>query len=47
MNGPDGKPMGDVGKMVEVWKKQPNQQWKCVADIFNSDLPMPTTAEKK
>jgi ketosteroid isomerase-like protein len=39
--------MGDVGKMVEVWKKQPNQQWKCVADIFNSDLPMPTTAEKK
>lgn len=47
MKGPDGKPMGDVGKMVEVWKKQPNQQWKCVADIFNSDLPMPTMAEKK
>jgi ketosteroid isomerase-like protein len=40
MRGPDGKPIDDVGKMVEVWKKQPNKQWKVVADIFNSDLPM-------
>jgi ketosteroid isomerase-like protein len=40
MKGPDGKPIDDVGKMVEVWKKQPNEQWKVVADIFNSDLPM-------
>jgi ketosteroid isomerase-like protein len=42
MKGPDGKPIDDVGKMVEVWKKQPDNQWKVVADIFNSDLPMPT-----
>ena len=29
----------DRGKFVEVWKKQPDGQWKVVADIFNSDLP--------
>jgi uncharacterized protein (TIGR02246 family) len=29
----------DRGKFVEVWKKQPDGQWKAVADIFNSDLP--------
>jgi ketosteroid isomerase-like protein len=38
----DMKPTGDVGKMVEVWKKQPDGTWKCVADSFNSDLPVPT-----
>jgi uncharacterized protein (TIGR02246 family) len=32
----------DRGKLVEVWKKQPDGQWKAVADIFNSDLPLPT-----
>jgi len=40
MKGPDGKPINDHGKMVEVWKKQPDKRWKVVADIFNSDLPM-------
>jgi uncharacterized protein (TIGR02246 family) len=33
------KGMQDRGKFVEVWKKQPDGQWKVVADIFNSDLP--------
>ena len=46
MKGPDGKPMDDHGKMVEVWKKQPNKQWKCVADIFNSDVAMPSPDKK-
>jgi ketosteroid isomerase-like protein len=38
-NDANGKPMTDKGKYVEVWKKQADGGWKCVADIFNSDLP--------
>ena len=45
-----GKPVSDNGKFVEVWKKQPDNNWKVVADIFNSDLPLVQprpAAEKK
>ena len=31
----------DEGKMVEIWKKQADGGWKCVTDIWNSDLPLP------
>jgi len=31
----------DKGKLLEVWKKQADGKWKVVADIFNSDLPLP------
>jgi ketosteroid isomerase-like protein len=24
---------------LEVWKKQADGNWKCVADMFSSDLP--------
>ncbi|HEX6046144.1 MAG TPA: DUF4440 domain-containing protein [Pyrinomonadaceae bacterium] len=34
-----GKPMTDKGKLLEVWKKQADGSWKCVADMFSSDLP--------
>lgn len=34
-----GNSIDDKGKMVEVWKKQADGRWKCVSDIFNSDLP--------
>lgn len=34
-----GKPLTDKGKFLEVWKKQSDGNWKCVADMFNSDLP--------
>jgi uncharacterized protein (TIGR02246 family) len=46
---PQGKSQEDHGKMVEVWKKQADGKWKTVADIFNSDLPVPalSPAEKK
>jgi ketosteroid isomerase-like protein len=37
--GDDGKPMTDKGKFLEVWKKQSDGSWKCVADMFSSDLP--------
>ena len=40
-----GKPMTDKGKFLEVWKKQADGSWKCVADMFSSDLPtMPAPA---
>ena len=39
MNDPQGNPVNDKGKFVEVWKKQADGKWKVVADIFNSDLP--------
>jgi len=44
----NGKPIVDKGKYLEVWKKQPDGNWKCVADIFNTDLPAaaPTTQTK-
>jgi ketosteroid isomerase-like protein len=49
LNDPTGKPVNDRGKYLEVWKKQANGMWKCVADIWNSDLPasVPAAPEKK
>jgi ketosteroid isomerase-like protein len=54
MNDPSGKPANDRGKYLEVWKKQADGTWKCVMDIWNSDLPAvvpgspaPGAAEKK
>lgn len=45
---PNTKPPGtDRGKMVEVWKKQADGTWKTVADIFNSDLPVPAESKKR
>ena len=49
MKDPQGNPVNDKGKFVEVWKKQTDGKWKVVADIFNSDLPVaaPAPAETK
>jgi uncharacterized protein (TIGR02246 family) len=38
---PKAQPINDTGKFVEVWKKQADGKWKTVADIFNSDMPVP------
>jgi ketosteroid isomerase-like protein len=35
-----GGPMTDKGKFLEVWKKQGDGSWKCVVDMFSSDLPI-------
>lgn len=40
LNDPSGKPAGDTGKYVDVWKKQADGSWKCIVNMFNSDLPM-------
>ena len=39
--GADGKEMKDQGKYLEVWKKQTDGSWKCTADCWNSNLPLP------
>lgn len=42
MQDPQGKPIFDKGKFMEVWKKQSDGRWKTVADTYNSDLPVET-----
>ena len=37
--GPKGAPVQSTGKLLEVWKKQADGQWKCAVDTFNSDAP--------
>jgi ketosteroid isomerase-like protein len=41
-----GKPITDKGKYLEVWKKQADGNWKCVADMLSSDLPAGAPADK-
>ena len=38
MNDASGKPTNDRGKYLEVWEKQSDGNWKCRADMWNSDL---------
>jgi uncharacterized protein (TIGR02246 family) len=49
VNDPSGKPDNDRGKYLEVWEKQPDGNWKCAADMWNSDLATSASApaEKK
>jgi ketosteroid isomerase-like protein len=37
-NDANGKPVTDRGKYIEVWKKV-DGNWKCLMDMFSSDLP--------
>jgi ketosteroid isomerase-like protein len=41
-----GQPVHDTGKILEIWKKQPDGKWKCIVDTWNSDLPVPTSTAK-
>jgi ketosteroid isomerase-like protein len=49
MNDATGKSMNDRGKYLEVWEKQADGNWKCAADMWNSDLAVsaPASAEKE
>jgi ketosteroid isomerase-like protein len=49
MNDASGKPINDRGKYLEVWEKQTDGNWKCRADMWNSDLEAsaPASSEKK
>ena len=44
MNDASGKPLNDRGKYLEVWEKQSDGNWKCRADMWNSDLPSSASA---
>jgi len=44
MNDAGGKPINDRGKYLEVWEKQADGNWKCAADMWNSDLAASTPA---
>ena len=46
MTDASGKPINDRGKYVEIFKKQTDGTWKVVADIWNSDLPVPPPEKK-
>jgi uncharacterized protein (TIGR02246 family) len=39
MTGKDGVATEDRGKYVVCYRRQPNGQWRAIADIFNSDGP--------
>ena len=39
MNDAHGKPTTDQGKTLEIWKKQGDGSWKCIVDMWSSDLP--------
>jgi ketosteroid isomerase-like protein len=45
MNDASGKPVTEHGKYLVVWEKQADGKWKCGADTWNSDVPVP--GEKK
>jgi len=49
MNDASDKPINDHGKYLEIWEKQSDGNWKCTADMWNSDLAAsaPPTAEKR
>jgi ketosteroid isomerase-like protein len=49
MNDASGKPINDRGKYLEVWEKQTDGNWKCRADMWNSDLAAsaPAPSERK
>ena len=49
MNDASGNPINDRGKYLEVWEKQTDGNWKCRADMWNSDLAASASAppEKK
>jgi ketosteroid isomerase-like protein len=34
-------PIEERGKGLSIWRKQADGSWKCLRDIWNSDLPLP------
>ncbi|ADV83240.1 YybH family protein [Terriglobus saanensis] len=39
LKGPNGSQIPVSGKLVSIWKKQADGQWKCIVDTYNSDAP--------
>lgn len=36
MNSPDGTPLTTVGRAVTVWRREPDGEWRCAVDIWNT-----------
>jgi ketosteroid isomerase-like protein len=47
MTDASGKPGKDRGKYLEIFRKQTDGTWKCIRDIWNSDLPASATTENR
>ena len=47
VNDAHGNPVADDGKFLEVWKKEADGNWKVVADMFSSDLPLRAPVPEK
>ena len=41
----EGEPIEDNGKYIDILQKQPDGSWKYTRTIWNSDRPLPGTAE--
>jgi ketosteroid isomerase-like protein len=46
-NDAKGSPTTDHGKYSEVWRKQADGSWKCIVDMWSSDLPVAPAAAPK
>ena len=42
LNDAEGNPFTERGKWIAVWKKQPDGNWRAVANAWNSDQPAPS-----
>jgi ketosteroid isomerase-like protein len=42
-----GEPITALGKWMAVYKRQVDGSWKCIADIYNSDNPLPPPSPEK
>jgi ketosteroid isomerase-like protein len=36
MDGPDGKPVTSDGRVVTIWRKEADDEWRCAVDIWNA-----------
>jgi uncharacterized protein (TIGR02246 family) len=43
---PNGEPIPDKGKLLEILKRQPNGSWKFACHMYNSDNPLEPPEEK-
>jgi ketosteroid isomerase-like protein len=46
-NDEKGEPANDHGKYTEVWRKQADGGWKCIVDMWSSDVPVPPAPAPK
>jgi len=44
---PDGEPIPDNGKYLEILKRQPDGSWKWACHMWSSDIPLPPPQEKE